>query len=222
MLITEKTQTEPNKLQQITLTPEGIARMLSNIPMDGSSWLIPNWRYTYRHMKYDLINTLKYDVGWQKISSNTEAIKQIKEWRDTTSNWQKIIETDDVAMFPLCLKKMKQYYMVNMDKEYCETVNRLSWQAKKNHHGNGQLYHRILNDFKAEYGVFRFRCVIGDNLYKVLRRHLVVTDDEFTSTYGNRLLDDSDCCDELLIEMLVRGRLSGAVRSYKIEGEFFG
>ena len=83
------------------------------------------------------------------------------------------------------------------------------------------LYERSLRSYKAEYGVFRFRCVVGDNLLRLLRRHLQVSEYEFESVYGEGLFYDHDFCDDLLVEMLVTGHLRGAVRSYKIEREYY-
>lgn len=200
------------------MTPESIAKSLENIHQDGSSWLINNWQKEWRDIKFDLIQSIKYNTSWHKISSNTQAIADLKQWAEEVPTWETIISTNDVAMFPVCLKPLKVFYLVHMDKEYCESVNRLSYQAVVK---QSELYHRVLQRYKAEYGVFRLCSVIGHNMYKQLRRHLNITDDEFIDTYGERLLADPCCCDELLIEMLVNGRLTGVIRNYKIETELF-
>lgn len=200
------------------LTPEAIAKALDNIPRDGSSWLIPNRLYEYHRVIDDIIFALTYDTGWEKVSSNQEKIRQLKEWKDGVPDWEAILKRSDVAMFPPCLLKLKRCFMVEYEMDYCETVNRLSWLAV--HDDNGVWYHNILEGYRAEYGVFRFRCVVGDNLFKLLRRHLRCTLDEFESVYGPGLHDDHCFCDDLLIEMLVSGHLRGAVRAYKIEREY--
>ena len=212
-----QTRKEINTHNNFRMSPESIARSLEHLRLDGSSWLINNWQKEWRILKYDLIQAIKYDCNWQKISSNKQAIDELKRWASEVPTWETIINTNDIAMFPKCLKQLKRLYLCQMDKEYCETVTRLSYAASK----DNELYHRALQSYRAEYGVFRLCSVIGYNLYNQLRRHLQVSDEEFTATYGERLLDDLSCCDEMIIEMLVNGRLTGAVRSYKIEAEFF-
>ena len=211
-----QTRKEINTHNNFRMSPESIARSLEHLRLDGSSWLIDNWQKEWRILKYDLIQAIKYDCNWQKISSNKKAIAEVKKWASEVTTWETIIITNDVAMFPKCLRQLKRLYLTHMDKEYCETVTRLSYNAQEN-----ELYHRALQSYRAEYGVFRLCSIIGYNLYNQLRRHLQVSDEEFTATYGERLLDDLSCCDEMIIEMLVNGRLTGAVRSYKIEAEFF-
>lgn len=200
------------------LTGEAIANSLENI---HDSWLIHDPVRDYHDLKYDLLDCLSYDYGWERISSDTDKISELKKWRDTTSNWKSIIDSDDVAMFPDCLKLLKREYMLMFDKDFCETVNRMSYCSLVDFKGMGELYRRNLESFKAEYGVFRFRCVIGFNLFKILRRHLRMTLDDFTNVYGNGLYDDPCFCDELLVELLVEGRLAGSVRAYKIEREYY-
>jgi len=201
-----------------TLTPQAIANSLNNIPKDGSSWLIPNWHYQYRNMKFNLIQSLKYDINWNKINF-VKDIHSLQYWKNNTENWEEIIENDDVAMFPSELICLKKFYIIHTDMDCCERINQLSYNII--HSEYSEFFKKQLIDFYAEYGVFRFRCTIGENLYKMLRRHLKITHQEFQETYGVGLFFDKDCCDELLIEMLCKGRLSGAVRSYKIESDGF-
>jgi len=200
-------------------TSEAIGQALGSVHLDGSSWLVNNWRRDYRDLKFFLVDCIRYNHGWDRVTSKPEAVGKLLEWVKVTPDWERIIRDDDVAMFPPVLRRFKVFLMVNMDKEFCESVNRLSYLAVNGE--NRELYHRSLQSLRASYGVFRFRCVIGDNLFKVLRRHLQVSLDEFESVYGEALLEDLDCCDELLIEMLVSGRLRGSVRSYKIEREYY-
>ena len=197
---------------------ESIGEALGNVHLDGSSWLVNNWHYQYRDLIINLVDCISYDYGWQRVTDNLELVDELMSWVDSTPDWKCIIESGDVAMFPPVLDKVKHFLMVNTDKEFCETINQLSYQAKVT---NSEFYHKQLQSCRAEYGVFRFRCVIGDNLFKLLRRHLQVTEFEFQNVYGECLLDDPDSCDELLIEMLVTGHLRGSVRSYKIEEEYY-
>ena len=201
-------------------TSEAIGEALGSVHLDGSSWLVDNWHRTYHDVVVTLVDCILHDYGWSRVTNNLEIVNELMEWVNATTDWRRIIEGNDVAMFPKVLFELKRFLLVNMDKEFCETVTRLSYQAVSE--VNGELYHRSLQSCKAEYGVFRFRCVVGENLLKQLRRHLQVSESEFQDVYGECLLEDVDCCDELLIEMLVSGHLRGAVRSYKIEGEYYG
>jgi len=199
---------------------DAIAKALCSVHLDGSSWLVDTWSRRYNELQITLVDCIQYNYGWHRITDNPDVIDEIIGWAEETPDWRRIIESSDVAMFPPILKELKRYLMVNTDKDFCEAVNRLSYQAVHNKE-MGDFYHKQLQSCKAEYGVFRFRCVIGDNLFKLLRRHLQVTEYEFETVYGECLLADPDCCDELLIEMLVSGHLRGAVRSYKIEREYY-
>ena len=201
------------------LTPEAIARSLSSL--GDNSWLIPNPRREYHEIKYELIDCLRYDYGWERISSDQDKILELKEWRDSMPDWEKIIRNDDVAMFPPCLKPLKQMFMIIYEKDYCETINCMSWNSLQNKNGMGHVYRRNLEAYKADYGVYRFRCVVGDNMLKLLLRHLRMTLDDFVAVYGPGLHDDHCFCDELLVELLVSGHLRGGVRSYKIEREYY-
>ena len=201
-----------------TLSSEAIGRGLESIHLDGSSWLVCNWHREYADLKFDLLDSIQYNYAWHRVTGDLDAVDSLLEWVDVTPDWERIISEDDVAMFPSVLDRLKSFYLVNVDKDFCEDVSRLSYIV---HCGGGELYCRSLSSCRAEYGVFRFRAWVGDNLFRSLRRHLQVTLEEFTSVYGEALLDDHDCCDELLVEMLVTGHLRGAVRSYKIEGEYY-
>ena len=203
------------------LTQKSIAYALSNVKTDGSSWLVQNKFREYSDKKLVLIDSLKFDYCWDRISSDDEIIRQLRVWRDTTDDWEVILRTSDVAMFPKVLDGMKSVYMSEVIKEYCEDVTRLSYCSATDYKGRGALYHDALVRVKSAYGVFRLRCVIGDNMLKMLRRHLKVTEYDFTVEYGLSLHDDPCFCDDLLIEMLVTGHLVGGVRSYKIEREYF-
>lgn len=203
------------------LTQKSIAYALSNVKTDGSSWLVQNKFREYNDKKLVLIDSLKFDYAWERISSDEEVICQLRVWRDTTDDWEEILRANDVAMFPSILNGMKSMYMSEVIKEYCEDVTRLSYCSVNDYQGKGALYHDALVRVKSAYGVFRLRCVIGDNMLKMLRRHLKVTEYDFTVEYGLSLHDDSCFCDDLLIEMLVTGHLVGGVRSYKIEREYF-
>lgn len=200
------------------LTGEAIGNSLGNLK---DSWLVHDPARDYQDIKYDLVDCLTYDYGWERISSDQDNIIRLKNWRDTTSNWRSILESDDVAMFPDCLRSLKENYMLMYDKDFCETVNRMSYCALVDKDGMGVVYRRNLERYKAEYGVFRFRCVIGFNLFKVLRRHLQVSLEDFTAVYGMGLYSDPCFCDELLVELLVEGRLAGSVRAFKIEREYY-
>lgn len=202
-----------------TLSSEAIGRGLEHLHLDGSSWLVCNWHREYADLKFDLVDSIRYNYAWHRVTSNHDAVQSLLEWVDITPDWERIIDEDDVAMFPPVLDKLKSFYLVNVDKDFCEDVTRLSYICMSG--DVSELYHRSLSSCRAEYGVFRFRAWVGDNLFKSLRRHLQVTLDEFTNVYGESLLDDPDCCDELLVEMLVTGHLRGAVRSYKIEKEYY-
>lgn len=201
------------------LSCEAIGRGLGSIHLDGSSWMIHNWHRDYADLKFDLIDSIKYNYAWHRITEDQEFVCKVLEWAESTSDWERILEEDDVAMFPPILNSLKSFYLVNVDKDFCETVSQLSYNVLFGE--CSELYHRSLQSCKAEYGVFRFRAVIGDNLFKLLCRHLQVSVDEFTTVYGEALLYDHDCCDELLIEMLVTGHLYGSVRAYKIEKEYW-
>ena len=202
------------------MSAEAIAKSLEHIALDGSNWLVQNPRKEYLTLRDNIIIALKYNTAksWDKVTKNKQLISDLKQWRDNTSTWETILEHNDVAMFPPCLKNLKSRFQCIMDKEYCEAVNRLSYTVVTDEASS--LYHKSLISYREEYGVFRFRNVVGDNMFKALRRHLNVTRDDFTSMYGLALHDDLCACDELLIEMLVSGRLSGAIRSYKIEKEY--
>ena len=204
-------------MNNMKMSVQAICNSLEKIPTDGSSWLIPNWKYDYRNMKHDLIFGLKYDVT-KNLYDFTDDIDALREWRDATPSWEKIIENNDVAMYPPCLKEFKSFYMRHMDMDCCETINLLSWNAV--HSDYTTYFHNRLYDFYGEWGVYKFRCIIGDNMFKLLRKHLNVTVDEFQSVYGVGLFYDVDCCDEMLIEMFVTGRLTGGVRNYKIEKDY--
>ena len=203
------------------LTQKSIAYALSNVKTDGSSWLVQNKFREYNDKKLILIDSLKFDYEWDRISSDDKVIFVLKDWRDNTSDWELILRNNDVAMFPKVLDDMKSVYISEVIKEYCEDVTRLSYCSVKDYEGKGKLYHDALVRVKSAYGVFRLRCVIGDNLLKMLRRHLKVSEYEFTVEYGLSLHDDPCFCDDLLVEMLVTGHLVGGVRSYKIEREYF-
>ena len=204
------------------MTAKAIAKSLEKIPLDGSNWLIPNEKKEYLQLRDNLITALKYNTkkSWDKVTKNNQLITDLNEWKNNTSTWESILEHNDVAMFPPCLDDLKIKFQCIMDKKYCEGVNRLSYTVVHESGGTGLLYHKSLISLREEYGVFRFRNTVGDNMFKALRRHLNVTRDDFTSMYGLALHDDPCACDELLIEMLVSGRLSGAIRSYKIEREY--
>lgn len=203
------------------LTPEEIGNSLANLSLDGSSWLVDNPMREYHEIINDLIFCLNYDIGWDKISSDMIKINELKQWKEEVSTWERILKSNDVAMYPPCLWKVKSMFLIIMDKDYCETINRLSWCSITDFHGLGDLYHRRLVMYKAEYGVFRFRNIIGDNMLKALRKHLNITEEDFEAVYGLSLHEDINSCDEMLVEMLVKGRLNGAIRNYKIENEYY-
>ena len=73
-----QTTKEINTHDNFRMSPESIAKSLEHIHLDGSSWIINNWQKEWRILKYDLINAIKYDCNWQKISSNEKAIAQVK------------------------------------------------------------------------------------------------------------------------------------------------
>ena len=200
------------------LTGEAIGRSLADIK---DSWLLPNLQREYHDIKYELIDCLRFDVGWERISSDLLKINELKEWRDCTGDWEHIIRCDDVAMFPACLSGLKSMFMIMHERDFCETVNCMSWKSLINHKGNGSLYRRNLESYIAGYGVFRFRCMVGDRLLKLLLRHLRMSLDDFEAVYGYGLFLDHDCCDDLLVELLVTGHLRGGVRSFKIEREYY-
>ena len=202
------------------ITSEEIGRSLENI--NNNSWLLPvDWKTEYRMIKQDIIDCLMWDVGWERITTDTDKIKELKEWKESQPNWEQIIKNNDVAMFPNCLSKVKSMFLVNIDKEYCESVSRLSYEASIDDNGIGEKYHQILEEFKAEYGVFRFRAIVGDNMFMMLRRHLQISEEDFQNVYGLGLHDDICACDDLLINMFVEGRLTGEVRGYRIDREYY-
>ena len=203
------------------LDSEAIARSLENVHTDGSSWLVKNQSRDYFDFKKELIHALKYETYWNHISKDKEWISALREWRDNTPDWEHILESNDVAMYPECLHNFKKTFLCLIEKEHCEDITRLSYMSRFNMDGNSSAYHNALLRCKSDYGVFRLRCNIGDNLYKQLRRHLNITDEDFEDVYGLALYEEPDCCDDLLIEMLTEGHLSGAIRSYKIENEYY-
>lgn len=205
----------------MVLTQEGIARALASVSFDGSSWLVPNKFYEYRERKLLLLDSLRFDYGWERISSDDGVIGELREWRDSTADWERILVDNDVAMFPPVLSGMKSVFMGEVIKEFCEDVTRLSYCSVTDYRGCGGLYHDALVRVKSAYGVFRLRCVIGDELLKLLRRHLNVSEEDFTVEYGLGLCEDSCFVDDLLVEMCVVGRLRGVVRSFRIEREFY-
>lgn len=203
----------------VTLSSEAIGRSLENVHLDGSSWLVSNWHREYADLKFDLADSIRYNYAWHRVTEDPLVVSVLLEWASVTPDWERIISEDDVAMFPPVLSRLKSFYLVNVDKDFCEAVTRLSYMSCFGEFP--ELYHRNLQFCRAEYGVFRFRSVVGDNLFRSLRRHLQMSLDEFESVYGEALLDDPDCCDDLLVEMLVTGHLRGAVRAYKIEREYY-
>lgn len=201
----------------MALSPVSIGRSLEHL--GRNSWLLPNPTRDFRDMKLDLVNCIEFDSGWERVSSDVDLILELKEWVSVTPDWKDIILRNDVAMFPVCLAGLKSVFMCNVDKVFCENVSRLSFAAVND--VEGVVFHRLLMDYRAEYGVFRFRCVVGDVLFKALRRHLRVSLEEFTGVYGLGLFYDDCFCDDLLVELLVVGRLRGPVRGYKLDGEFY-
>ena len=198
------------------LNVEAIGNSLENIK---DTIYFPDWHRDYNKIKNNLLYCLDYDVYWDYIPFDRD---ELLEWKNEVSTWRTILEDNDVAMYPPCLHSLKEMFICEYDKEFCEDITRMSYCVMVEHNKNRHdMFKRSLDDYRMDYGVFRLRCVIGDNLLKLLRRHLRVNSEDFMNVYGLGLCEDLDCCDDLLIEMLVTGHLRGGVRSYKIESEYY-
>ena len=184
----------------IPLTPEEIGTYYS-------TYNAPSWENTYKEeLEYLKLTILTGNYNG-RLNINVE---EFKTWVSSTPSAYNILDENDIALFPSCLKELTDYAKIHTDLDFIQTE-----LANKNDSNLDILIHNN----RANYGVTRLESIIGKNLLKKLLKHLNMKLDDFIDTYGECLLKNPDCLDELLAELLLTGELLGEKRGHKLEVE---